>query len=106
MQDFQTDTERWTQFYAPQSLREVVAHYGNIRRSPFMLQYLTAVLERCPEGGRTLETGIGNGLGTIWLALRGIKACGIDISPVLVERAKYLANMLDAPDAVFEVGDL
>ena len=65
-----TQQESWTRFYQQQPLMDILMHYGNIRRSPYTLHYLTAVLERCPPGGRTLEAGIGNGLGTVWLALQ------------------------------------
>jgi hypothetical protein len=61
MQATTSSSDQWTRFYQQQPLREAPMHYGNIRRSPFMLQYLTAILERCPPGGRTLEAGCGTG---------------------------------------------
>ena len=80
-------------------------HFAGIRQSPFMMQYLMAVLERCPHGGRTLETGIGSGYGAIWLSLRDVCAEGLDIAPANVERAGHVNTALGG-SAKFRHGDL
>lgn len=101
----QTDFTRWEHLYRQTPLCDVPRHFAGIRASPFMLRYLTSILERTPPGGRTLETGIGSGNGAIWLSLRGICAEGLDIAERNVERAKYVNNMLGG-SAAFRVGDL
>ena len=68
-----TQQENWTRFYQQQPLMDILMHYGNIRRSPYTLQYLTAVLERCQRrADARLRPEFGNGLGTVWLALQDL----------------------------------
>ena len=85
-----TPTDRWQALYNQMPLSEVPRHFASLRTSPFLMQYMTAVLERCSSGGRTCETGIGSGYTAIWLSLRGVRAEGFDNVPALVERAKLL----------------
>lgn len=83
-----TTVRRWEQLYKQVPLCDVPRHYGGIRQSPFMLQYLTTILRLSPRGCRTLETGVGAGYGAIWLSLRGILAEGVNPAPRIVERAR------------------
>ena len=53
---------RWEEIYNQVPLCEVPRHFTGMNNSPFLLQYLTAVLRLCPRGGRTCETGIGSGV--------------------------------------------
>lgn len=73
--------------------------------SAFMMTYLTTILRLCPDGGRTLETGVGSGHGALWLSLRGVRAEGLDYSPGIVERARQVNNLLGG-SAQFRRGDL
>lgn len=44
--------------------------------------YLPAYLERlAPQGGRVLEVGFGMGSDLRWLARKGLRVCGADLSP-------------------------
>ena len=88
------DREYWARLYNRTPLRDVPLHWANMRRSPFLMDYLATVLRCCPDGGRTLETGVGSGFGAIWLSLRGIFAEGIDYAPGIVERAMQVNNIL------------
>jgi hypothetical protein len=44
-----------------------------------------------PTHGQALELACGQGLTSVWLALRGMTVTGLDISAVAVERARELA---------------
>lgn len=99
------DARHWEQIYNRIPLCDVPRHFQGMRRSPYLLAYLTTVLKLCPQGGRTLETGIGSGFGAIWLSGRDVCAEGIDYSPGIVERARQVNNVLGG-NARFRVGDL
>ncbi|MBV9852071.1 MAG: glycosyltransferase [Armatimonadetes bacterium] len=96
---------RWADLYNQTPLCDVPRHYAGLNGAPFLLEYLTEVLRRCPPGGRTLETGVGSGYGAVWLSERGLRAEGIDYAPALVERARLVNNVLGGR-ASFRVGDL
>ena len=98
-------SQRWEHLYNQTALCDVPFHFANLHNSPFMLQYLRAILSRCPQGGRTLETGIGTGTGAIWLSLRGCRAEGLDYAPGVVERARQV-NALLGGSARFRTGDI
>jgi glycosyltransferase involved in cell wall biosynthesis/tetratricopeptide (TPR) repeat protein len=96
---------RWTEIYNQIPLHSVPRHYAGMSQSPFLMQYLAAVLRLCPNGGTTCETGIGSGYGAVWLSRRGINAVGIDYAPSIVERATQVNNILGG-GASFKLGDL
>src|SRR6185437_6682437 len=98
-------SRRWEELYTSVPLLSTPAHFANIARSPFLMEYLTEVLRRAPRGSRTLETGIGSGFGAIWLSLRGVRAEGIDYAPGIVERARQINDLLGGA-AQFRPGDL
>ncbi len=89
----------------PMALGDVQRHYAGIQASPFLLQYLSKVLELCPRGGRALEAGFGSGLNSVWLSRRGVVAEGLD--PV-AERVDWVrqANGVLGGAARFRVGEL
>ena len=93
-----------TKLLAQPPLSEVAYHFAHLRRSPFHLHFLTAILQRCPRQGRTLEVGVETGLSAIWLSLRGLCAEGIGANPPLLERARQ-ANSLLGGIAEFRPGD-
>lgn len=99
------ERQRWQLLYDQVPLRDVPRHYAGLPQSPFLMEYLRQVLLRCPEGGRTLETGVGSGYGAVWLSLRGVRAEGIDYAPPLVERARQVNDILGGA-ARFRTGDL
>ena len=56
-------------------------------------------------GGSALDVACGEGADTIWMALHGWEATGIDVSPTAIERARAAAEAAGA-DAVFVAADL
>jgi len=76
-----------------------------MQRSEFQHGHLRTVLRHCPKCARTYEVGIGTGLAAIRVSLRGAAAEGIDISPVIVERARQANNLLGGMSE-FGAGDL
>jgi hypothetical protein len=100
-----TDQSHWEQIYQQVPLIGVPQHYAGMRQSPFTMQYLQAILERCPRGGRTLETGFGSGYGVVFLSLRGVSAEGIDNAPANIERARQV-NTVIGGNRSFRYGDL
>ena len=56
-------SDRWETLYTQAPLCQVPQHFGEITRSPFLLEYLTRVPQLCPIGGSSLETGIGSDYG-------------------------------------------
>lgn len=44
-----------------------------------------------PEAGFALDVACGRGRTSVWLATRGLEVCGVDVSPVALDRARHLA---------------
>jgi SAM-dependent methyltransferase len=60
-----------------------------------------------PTSGRALDVACGRGRAAVWLAARGLTACGVDVSPVAVRFARDLAEQNGVADRCrFEVADL
>lgn len=60
-----------------------------------------------PPTGDALDLACGPGLGSVWLALRGLRVVGFDISPVAIDQARDLARRAGVGDRCrFEVADL
>lgn len=60
-----------------------------------------------PESGLALDLGCGQGRHSVWLALRGLAVCGVDISLVAIERARELARRNGVGEhCAFDVLDL
>ena len=51
-----------------------------------------------PTTGQALDLACGQGLGTVWLARRGMDVLGLDISPVAIRQARYLAQLSGVGD--------
>lgn len=59
-----------------------------------------------PTAGRALELACGQGLGSVWLARRGLDVVGLDISPVATGHARDLARRCGVGDRCrFDVVD-
>ena len=60
-----------------------------------------------PTAGLALDLACGQGLAAVWLARRGLKVLGLDISPVAISRARDLARLSGVGDRCrFDVADL
>lgn len=60
-----------------------------------------------PTQGRALDLACGRGRGSVWLARRGLRVWGLDVSPVAVALAGGLARRCGVADRCrFEVADL
>jgi SAM-dependent methyltransferase len=63
--------------------------------------------EAFPTTGRALDLACGQGLGTVWLARRGLNVWGLDVSPVAIAQARDLAARNGVGDRCrFDVADL
>lgn len=63
--------------------------------------------EAFPTTGRALDLACGQGLGTVWLARRGLNVWGLDVSPVAIAQARDLAVRNGVGDRCrFDVVDL
>ena len=59
-----------------------------------------------PASGGALDLACGQGLGSVWLASRGLRVLGWDVSPVAVSQARELAQRAGVADHCrFEVAD-
>ncbi|TAM63251.1 class I SAM-dependent methyltransferase [Mycobacterium sp.] len=59
-----------------------------------------------PTAGAALDLACGQGIGSVWLALRGLQVVGLDISPVAVSHARDLARRAAVADRCrFDVVD-
>lgn len=58
-----------------------------------------------PTSGSALELACGSGESAVWLALRGLEVCGLDVSPVAIGQARGLAARRGA-QCRFVVADL
>ncbi len=66
----------------------------------FLAEYATGLTPR-----RILDLGCGQGRNAVWLATRGHRVTGIDLSPVAIEQACRLAAD-HAVEVIFEVADV
>lgn len=96
---------RWAQTYSSTPLAETAAHFRALTGAHFLAEWLQTARKYCPDGVRTLETGVGTGYGTIMLSHWGCQAEGIGSSRGILERARQV-NLLVGGDATFRVGDL
>jgi SAM-dependent methyltransferase len=68
---------------------------------------LAAYAEVFPTTGQGLDLACGQGLGTVWLARRGLQVLGLDVSPVAIGQARDLARRTGVGDRCrFDVVDL
>jgi 2-polyprenyl-3-methyl-5-hydroxy-6-metoxy-1,4-benzoquinol methylase len=94
----EADRRRWDERYA--NLAPVVSVVGP---PGVFVKYAEAF----PTRGRALDLACGQGLGSIWLARRGMDVTGVDISPVAIKQAHDLARQCGVADRChFDVVDL
>jgi SAM-dependent methyltransferase len=68
---------------------------------------LVATTHLIPSTGSALELACGRGRAAVWLALRGMRVWGVDVSPEAVRLARLLAESNDVADRCrFDVHDL
>jgi SAM-dependent methyltransferase len=93
------DRERWDQRYAaraPAGVEDV--------GPPSAFADLVVSL---PAEGTALEVACGEGTASVWLAQRGLRAHGVDGSPVAIDRARLLAERAGVTDrCTFDLVDL
>lgn len=93
------DRRRWDERYASQGPAAVDAI-----EAP---KVLAAYAQVFPTAGQALELACGPGLGSVWLARRGLQVLGLDISPVAISQARDLARRSGVDDRCrFDVVDL
>jgi SAM-dependent methyltransferase len=93
------DRRRWDERYAARGPVPVAAV-----EPPGLL---AAYAEAFPTTGQALDIACGPGLGSVWLARRGMNALGLDVSPVAVGLAHDLARRAGVDERCrFEVADL
>jgi 2-polyprenyl-3-methyl-5-hydroxy-6-metoxy-1,4-benzoquinol methylase len=51
-----------------------------------------------PTAGRALDLACGQGIGSVWLASRGLQVAGYDVSPVAISNARELAQRAGVAD--------
>jgi SAM-dependent methyltransferase len=93
------DRRRWDERYASQGPVAVDAV-----EPP---KVLAAYADLFPTTGQALELACGQGLGSVWLARRGLQVLGLDISPVAISQARDLGRRTGVDDRCrFDVVDL
>jgi SAM-dependent methyltransferase len=59
--------------------------------APAIPAVFAAYEDRFPTSGFALDLACGSGGASVWLAARGLEVCGVDVSPVGLERARRRA---------------
>lgn len=94
-----TDRRRWDERYAGKGAApvEAIAPPGAF----------TAYVDTFPSAGRALDLACGQGLGSVWLARRGLDVWGLDVSATAIDQARDLARRSGIADRCrFDVADL
>ncbi|KLO41024.1 SAM-dependent methyltransferase [Mycobacterium nebraskense] len=95
----EADRQRWDERYATKAPPTVDAVGPP--------EFLAPHAELLPTAGRALDLACGPGLTAVWLAMRGLRVEGLDVSPVAVAQARGLARRAGVSDRChFEVVDL
>jgi SAM-dependent methyltransferase len=93
------DRRRWDERYASQS----PARADAVEPPSLLAAYADAF----PTSGKALDLACGRGLGSVWLARRGLDVLGVDISSVAISGARDLARRCGVGDRCrFDVVDL
>lgn len=75
--------------------------YDELDKKPFDQERLKRLAEEIPKDGLVCDLGCGPGQVAKFLADMGVRSCGIDIAPGMIEAASELN-----PDIEFQVGDI
>lgn len=78
------DRHRWEDRYASQEPAQLEA----IEPPSLLAEYADVF----PTSGNALDLACGQGLGSVWLARRGMQVLGVDISSVAIGQARDLAR--------------
>ncbi|GJF19142.1 SAM-dependent methyltransferase [Mycolicibacterium cyprinidarum] len=93
------DRARWDRRYAD---RETVSN-GDVALPAFLQPFV----EILPTAGSAIDLACGRGGAAVWLAQRGLRVWGCDVSPVAVTQARALAEHCGvAARCRFEIVDL
>jgi len=93
------DRRRWDERYASQGPAPV----DEVEPPGFLATYA----EIFPTNGKALDLACGRGLGSVWLARRGLDVLGLDVSSVAISQARDLAGRSGVDDRCrFHVVDL
>jgi SAM-dependent methyltransferase len=80
---------------------------GNGTGDPGIPQAFAPYADVFPTSGFALDLACGRGTTSVWLASLGLDVCGIDISPVALEKARRLAAKYELNDRCrFRLADL
>jgi SAM-dependent methyltransferase len=94
----EADRRRWDERYETKGPPAV----GAVAPPNVLARYADAF----PTAGTALDLACGQGVGAVWLALRGLEVLGWDISPVAVRQARELAQRRGVGDRCrFDVVD-
>lgn len=93
-EDLKNSYDRVAEDYAEQFRDEM-------EKKPFDRKMLDWLIEKVGDKGIICDMGCGPGQIARYLHNRGAKACGVDLSPMMVERAQQLN-----PDISFQQGDM
>ncbi|MGV0805686.1 class I SAM-dependent methyltransferase [Mycolicibacterium setense] len=92
------DRIRWDAAYAGQDPGDEV---------PALPQVFSGRADLFPVAGSALDIACGTGRGAVWLAQRGLRVWGLDVSGVAIDRANALAERCGISDGCrFDVADL
>lgn len=94
----EADRQRWDATYAGGALEPVDVGIPAV---------FSGHIEAFPTGGVGLDVACGRGGSAVWLALRGLTVCGVDVSPVALAHARTLAERRRVTDRCrFAAADL
>lgn len=94
----EADRHRWDERYAAQGPPPL----GSVAPPGVLAGYA----ETFPTAGTALDLACGQGIGSVWLAARGMRVAGFDISAVAVSQARDLARRAAVADRCrFDVVD-
>ena len=97
-----TTTDPFAKFKAAQ--REAWAVFVPVEISTTIPASELVKFAQVKSGQKVLDVACGTGVVAVTAACRGAKACGLDLSPVLLERARHNARVADV-DIEFIEGD-
>ncbi|MEC4764683.1 class I SAM-dependent methyltransferase [Mycobacterium sherrisii] len=98
------DERRWDERYAAQAAQGPAPHSVAQVGPP---DVFAAYVDAFPTAGRALDIACGRGITSVWLARRGMRVVGLDISAVAIGQARNLARHSGVEDRCrFDVVDL